>query len=102
MDSELMAAMYHIDDADPTDAMIPPQDMRSRRIRVGIVEYEVPTVEYVRHLERLILRQANLLEQQRRMLERLAGGMHGTRNFVRRQAGGLADLRGDLTRREYA
>jgi len=102
MDSELLAAMYHVDDDEHPGAMIQPQDMRSRRIRVGIIEYEVPTVEYVQHLERLILRQAGLLEQQRRMLERLAGSMHGTRDFIRRQAGGVADLRGEVTRREYS
>jgi len=102
MDSELLAAMYQVEDDDHTGAMIPPQDLRSRRIRVGIVEYEVPTVEYVQHLERLILRQADLLEQQRRMLERLAGNMHSTRDYIRRQAGGVTDLRSEVTRRDFS
>jgi len=99
MSDELLAAMY---DQDAEKAIaIQPRDPRIRRIRVGIVEYEVPTLEYVRQLEQLILRQADTLEQQRRAIERLTTSMHGTRSFVRHQTNHLSDIRAELQRREY-
>ena len=100
MSDALLAAMYDLDDAPPTTP-VQPRDPRTRRIRVGIIEYELPTVEYVRQLEQLILRQADTLEQQRRALERLTTSVHGTRNFVRHQTNHLADMRAELHRREY-
>ncbi len=44
---------------------------KTRRIRVGIVEYEVPTVEAVAHLEQIVAQQANEIAQQKRLLIRL-------------------------------
>jgi hypothetical protein len=90
MDREqLLAAMYN--DPDPVAKATPIEQtgLRSRKIRVGIVEYEVPTVEYVQQLERLVTQQADLLTQHRRTIDRVTAMLYGTRNFVRRQAESL-------------
>src|SRR3954467_5337350 len=44
---------------------------RSRRIRVGAIEYEVPSIEYVRQLEQSLLQYSQMVSQQRRVLDRL-------------------------------
>ena len=98
MSDALLAAMYNLEDE--PKITVQPQDPRSRRIRVGIVEYEVPTVEYLRQLEQIILRQADTLEQQRRAIERLTTAVHGTRKFVRHQSTHLSDIRAELHRRD--
>ena len=90
---ELLAAMYNDDAAPAPNMPLEQSGLRSRKIRVGIVEYEVPTMEWVRHLEQLVQHQADLLEQQRRSLDRLDGLLRGTRSFVRRQTDALSDLR---------
>jgi hypothetical protein len=70
---------------------------RTRKIRVGIVEYEVPTMEWVRHLEQQLQQQADLLDQQRRSLDRLDALLRGTRNFVRRQTDAVSHLQNRRT-----
>ena len=69
---------------------------RTKKVRVGAIEYEVPSVEYVARLESLLLRQGALLEKQRREIERLEQFMVGTRNFIRRQTSKIADLQEGL------
>jgi hypothetical protein len=85
--TELLTAMYR-DDAAETATQVPvePGQQRSRKIRVGIIEYEVPTMEYMRHLEHIIAQQAQMLAQQRRLIARIESGAHTTRSFVRRHA----------------
>lgn len=99
MDREdLLAAMYN-DDEPINPPALRQTDLRSRKIRVGVVEYEVPTVEYVRQLEQLLIQQSNLLDQQRRTVDRLTAMLYGTRSFVRRQTGSLSNLNHELHRR---
>ena len=81
---QLLAAMFSDDEVKPS-VPLEKSGARTRKIRVGIVEYEVPTLEWVRHLEQTVLHQADLLEQQRRELDRLGVMLRGTRNFIRRQ-----------------
>ena len=97
MDREqLLAAMYN-DEADVVKTTpIEQTGLRSRKIRVGIVEYEVPTMEYVHHLERLVTQQAETLTHLRRTNERITAMLYGTRNFVRRQT---ETVRNELARK---
>lgn len=83
----LLAAMYQDDDDQPSDTPVDqPGFNRSRKIRIGIVEYEVPTVEYVTRLEQVVMRQQHMIDQQRRLLARVQSSLSATRNAVRRQA----------------
>lgn len=74
MDDEranFIAAMYK---KEPTSHLTPRVDApigKSRKIRVGIIEYEVPTVTYVETLERLVAMQGSELLQQKRLLKQL-------------------------------
>lgn len=94
---DLLAAMYNDDEAPAPKLPLEQGGLRTRKIRVGIVEYEVPTLEWVRHLEQLVQHQADMIEQQRRALDRLDALLRGTRNFVRRQTDNLFDLRNRRT-----
>lgn len=69
---------------------------RTRKIRVGIIEYEVPTVEYVARLEQLIADQARLIDKQKGEILRLGGFMNSTRSFIRRQTSRVAEMQNSL------
>lgn len=108
--NELLAAMYNDDGDTPvTTTSKEPASIsgfsRTRKIKVGIIEYEVPTVEYVNRLEQMINQQALLLDQQKQQIERLKGFVTSTRSFIRRQTNRLVeiqtDLDGKLDYREY-
>lgn len=97
---ELYAAMYN-DEEEPEKTkepsyIDPTGFSRTKKIRVGAVEYEVPTIEYVSRLEQLVLRQARVINQQKRHLERLEGFVLSTRNFIRRQTNRIAEIQTDL------
>lgn len=64
-----------------------------------MIEYEVPTVAYVMHLEQLVAQQQHMLDLQRRAITRLETLMHGTRSYVRRYGDAIGDLRVDLARK---
>src|SRR5262245_32549881 len=84
--NDLLATMYQDDESTAAPVPIDQGDQRSRKIRVGIIEYEVPTMAYVRHLEQIITQQAQMLTQHRRSILRLENTARGTRNFINRQA----------------
>lgn len=75
--TNLYAAMYNTDQDEPISKkpgiaeQSPTQSAKTRKIRVGIVEYEVPTPEYVGRLEALVTAQTqqiqNLLREMRRV-----------------------------------
>lgn len=69
---------------------------KSRKIRVGIVEYEVPTLAYVETLERLLAVQGAELAQQRRILSRLLDDHSNTRNTLSRQSSAMRDVRAQM------
>jgi hypothetical protein len=98
--AELLSAMYQDDEVENKASDVSPIDPtgfnRTRRIRVGIVEYQVPTVEYVSRLEQLIAQQARTIEQQKRSIERLEGFVLSTRNFIRRQTSRIQEIQTDL------
>jgi hypothetical protein len=93
---DLLATMYD-DDA----VVVPPvaAPVGTRKIRVGIVEYEVPTVEYVRQLEQLLAQQTQMINQHRRAIQRLDMLLHGTRKFVRRYGDTISDIQLDMIRK---
>ena len=96
--NELLAAMYYDDGEEEKNAVeIEPSGFnRIRKIRVGIVEYEVPSVEYVNRIEQMLAKQARLIEHQRHQIERLQGYMLSTRNFLRRQSSNLVQMQEDI------
>ncbi len=106
---ELLAAMYNSDEPEKQTTKEPDEGIgfsRTRKIKVGIIEYEVPTVEYVNRLELMVMQQARVIETQRRQMERIKGSIMTTRNFIRRQTGRIADmqmeLEGKVDYREYS
>ena len=97
-DDDLLAMMYSDEATVPTVAT-EASTARTRTIKVGIIEYEVPTVEYMRFLEATIAQQAYTIDQHRHAIERIQTLLQGTRGYVRRHAGALDDIRQNLTRR---
>ncbi|CAM6054967.1 unnamed protein product [Sphagnum tenellum] len=73
-----------------------PQDgmglRKSRRMIMGAVAFDVPTVEYVDSLEMRIVRQERTIAEQNRMLKRMEIALTTMRNLMRRQAGNLSEL----------
>jgi hypothetical protein len=94
---DLLATMY--DDDTVVSVPIQQNDLRTRKIRVGVVEYEVPTVEYMRHLEQRLTQQSEMINQQRRVISRIEAILHGTRTFVRRHSDSIGDMRQELSRK---
>lgn len=95
----LLSAMYDTEEEPEKKDNVqidPTGFQKSRIVRVGPISYELPTLDYVNRLEQLIVRQGQLIERQRRQLERLQGAAIGTRNFIRRQTGRLQDMQNDL------
>lgn len=97
--SSLLSAMYQDDDAEqqpkPT-ATHPSGFNRTRKVRVGVVEYELPTVEYVTRLEHIVLRQQHMLDMHQRAINRLQNSLISASNLIRRQGNVTADLREEL------
>jgi hypothetical protein len=90
---DLIPVMYTDDDDEPTKAIpLEQSGLRSRKIRVGAIDYEVPTVDYVRHLEQSVMQQAKTIDYMRREITRMNALLHGTRNFVRRQTDTISDM----------
>lgn len=97
---DLLAAMYADDETpQPTNKPVEAGNARTRKIHVGVVQYEVPTKEYMQYLEQLVMRQAQTIEQMQREMTRLRTDMHGTRNFLVKQNNNLADVRRELATR---
>lgn len=91
--STLLATMYQ-DDGPPSSAHPPINTSnRSRRIRVGTVEYEVPSVEYVQQLEHVILQQGRVIEQHQRLIDRLIGLSSKSRQAQKNSMREMVDLR---------
>ena len=108
----LYAAMY---DAEPAakrphddDAALPGlgQPRKSRRIVMGAVGFDAPTVEYVESLHKKIDQQDRVIEEQSRHMKRLDVMLMMLRNTLRRHLGAVADLSRDvenkLDRRELS
>jgi hypothetical protein len=99
MDNEraaFIAAMYREEPKrQPTQRVETPAG-KSRKIRVGIVEYEVPTMAYVETLERLVAIQGVELVRQKRLLNSLLDDRVNTRNTLNRQSGAMRDVRAQM------
>lgn len=106
MDAEdraaLLAAMY--DDSDKTAKRPdePPPDAtglrRSRRMVMGAVSFDIPTLEYTAALEQRLTRQDRQIVEQGRHLKRLELMLGLLRSALHRQAGLVGDLGRDLDR----
>jgi hypothetical protein len=95
----LLAAMYQDDgqqdDGSETHVDVPGFN-RSRIIKVGIIAYEVPTVEYVQRLEQLIANQSSIIGQQKQSIERLKAFVLSTRSFIRRQTSRITEMQDSI------
>lgn len=96
---DLIAAMYQ-DDTEEIETepkhVDPSGFRRSKDIHIGIVKYEVPTVEYVMRLEQIVMQQARIIEMQKHEISRLSNFMVSTRNFIRRQTLHLSEMQNNL------
>jgi hypothetical protein len=98
----ILSAMYQ--DTDPNDAETsgtiitasPGRTLLTRRVRVGAIEYELPSVEYVQHLEKLITQQTEIVAQQRRMIDRLSVALNRTRTAQQLHRLNLDSMQRDL------
>jgi hypothetical protein len=104
--SAVLAAMYQEDDPAAITDLKPNTNMshRSRKIRVGAIVYDVPTIEYVQQLENMMLHQTQTVERLQRVIDRLTAMLSKSRNNQQGQTRQLDDLRRELgkkiTRRE--
>jgi hypothetical protein len=98
--SAVLAAMYQ-DDDDPAaaDQPINTNRARTRKIRVGIIEYEVPTVEYTQQLETMIQHHARVIERQQRLIDRMAAMLNKSRSGQQGHLRQLDDLRLELSKK---
>jgi hypothetical protein len=92
-----LAAMY-LDDEPAMAARQPVVAFasRSRKIRVGAIEYEVPTLAYVEQLEQTLARQRQSVEQFQVLIERLVTSLMRARTSQTKFERELLDLRREL------
>ena len=87
---ELLARMYNSAIEEPTPKTSPVVQSsgiaRTRRIAIGAISYEVPTIEYCAHLERLITAQASVIEQNKRDIKRIEGLISNIRQFIKKHS----------------
>jgi hypothetical protein len=98
----VLSAMYQDDDDDETDdTQRTPMGLGGhiRRIRVGAVEYEVPSVEYVQQLEHMVAQQVQTMLQQRRLIDRMASMLLRTRHSQQTHLHAMEDLRRELAKK---
>jgi hypothetical protein len=98
--STMLAAMYQ--NTEPVNSHAPtinPTATRSRRIRVGAVEYEVPSLEYVQRLEQAMHRQDQMLRQQRILLDRVTALLTKSRTSQQGHSRAMDDLRREMTKK---
>jgi hypothetical protein len=98
---DLLASMYDTDT--PTKQREqPPADAngmrRSRRLAIGAISYEIPTVEHLAMLERRLGQQAQQIADQGHYLKRLEAMLALLRTAVRRQGGVVSDIGHTLDR----
>ena len=100
----VVSAMYQTDDDDETAspdsrALVTGRTGHTRRIRVGAVEYEVPSVEYVQQLEQMVAQQVQTVLQQRRLIDRMASMLLKTRHSQVGHMRAMDDLRRELAKK---
>ena len=71
---------------------------RSRRMVMGAVSFDIPTVEYAADLERKLAQQARQIMVQASQIRRLEIMLTQLSGVARRQAGAVNDLGRDLDR----
>lgn len=93
----LLAAMYDSDDDQPDSPPIEPRsDSRTRKVRVGIIEYELPSIEYVMRLEQVVARQQATLDRQQRMINRMQVALANLRRVVNGQSKAMHEVYEEL------
>ena len=97
-DPDFLDSMYQTEEAPLEATPVDPAGFNhSRKIRVGIIEYEVPTLEYVARLEQLLARQQATIDRLSRTLSRFHGMLLATRNATRKQAAAINEVAVELT-----
>lgn len=97
----ILSTMYQDDTDDGATETRPLTSFsgRTRRIRVGAIEYEVPTIEYTQQLEQTLARLARTIDQQQRMIERVVTTLSKAHHSQLSQAREMEDLRRDMSRK---
>lgn len=93
---DLLAAMYMDSDEPAKVVQAGGTSNRTRKIRVGIIEYEVPSAEYVEYLEQAITTQQRAINRLQQDVDRMSAAMLSTRRFLRRQSGTIRELHAEL------
>lgn len=83
---ELLAELYNSEPDEPktNNAPIIYADgmRRSRRIVIGAVSYDVPSVEYVSYLEQKVVSQGRNIDELRQIIRRIDAGVNQIRHQV--------------------
>lgn len=99
----VVSAMYQTDDDDEASSenrvLVNARTGHTRRIRVGAVEYEVPSVEYVQQLEQMVAQQVQTVLQQRRLIDRIASMLLKTRHSQVGHMRAMDELRRELAKK---
>jgi septal ring factor EnvC (AmiA/AmiB activator) len=75
---------------------VPDQNRKTRRVVMGAVAYEVPTVEYVENLEKKIAQQERTIFEQSRQLKRIESSLIILKQSIRKNNSNLNEIALDL------
>ena len=92
----LLAAMYDEEDSKKPLTPLEPTGKKSRRIVMGAVKYDVPTVEHIDLLEKRIKELENIIILQNRTLKRFDIMFLQFRQVLRVQNGSINELNQDM------
>lgn len=93
------AAMYgKMEPEKKTDVHIvdPAGFNRTRKIIVGAIPYEVPTVAYVARLEQIVMRQNILIRRLEQEMNAMQKFVNGTRKFIKGQTKHINEIQHEL------
>ena len=95
---EIYAAMYgKMEPEKKKDVHIDPTGFnRTRKIMVGAIPYEVPTVAYVARLEQIVARQAMMIRRLEQEMNTMQKFVNGTRKFMKGQTKHINEMQHDL------
>jgi len=104
----LLSTMYDSDENEkPKKSPIPgaSDKIKSRRIVQGITRFDVPTVEYVDSLEKIIQSQNNVINQQSKSIKKLEFQMNMLKTNLKKDSNLINNMNRELetkiNRRDY-
>lgn len=93
----LLAALYGEEPEKKKNVHIEPTGFsKTRKVYVGAISYELPTVDYVTRLEMMVTNQAKLINQMQQSISKLENMANKTRKFIRGQTGRITEMQHEL------